>query len=105
MDEVRPNFCSLMQYCFAICFQVVVTTARLFVCAATVMRCAFARVTVATWMASRPALSRCEVSVCLCACAYVSVCLCVCVPAVAQGLVGGSTARPQSSVHGRGSAQ
>ena len=36
------------RHVFAICFHVVVTTARLLVCAATVMRCALARVTVGT---------------------------------------------------------
>jgi len=61
------------------------------VCAATVMRCAFDRVTVATWMASRSALSSARGE---CASA-----------AAAQGLVGGSAASPGSGAQGRGQRQ
>ena len=48
MDEVRPYFCSLRQYVFAICFHVVVTVAVPIEWHCTVMRCAFFLVIVFT---------------------------------------------------------
>lgn len=48
MDDVNPIFCRPVQYCFAICFHVVVTVAMPDMCASTVILNAFLRLTVFT---------------------------------------------------------